>query len=139
MIDLTKDQVLDALQVPDIYVFDAREKTDYAARHIRGAISLPLAKIKMGRGLPFNRAARVVFYCGGPTCPASTFAARAAEALGYVNVFEYKGGMEEWIRFELPVDGKGPRAEARIRAKEQKAALKAERKLARRQLHETTA
>ena len=42
--------------------------------------------------LPEDKNHQVIFYCGGPKCPASNIAATKAVALGYTNINEFKAG-----------------------------------------------
>ena len=77
-------------------IVDSRGMADYKAGHIPGAISVPLEK--MSKGLPKNKATRIVFYCGGERCPLSHTAAEKALKLGYKNVAVYKGGWTGWTQ-----------------------------------------
>ena len=47
---------------------------------------------------------RVILYCAGPRCDASTRAANELVNAGYTNVEEYRGGMEVW--HTSPPDGR---------------------------------
>ena len=47
---------------------------------------------------------RVILYCAGPRCDASTRAANKLVEAGYTNVEEYRGGMEVW--HTSPPDGR---------------------------------
>ena len=43
-----------------------------------------------------SKDAEIVTYCGGPTCPQSTEAARKLMDIGYSNVRVFKEGLEGW-------------------------------------------
>lgn len=43
-----------------------------------------------------DKAAGIVVYCSGPTCPNSKDAGRKLVALGFANVSVFEGGLEAW-------------------------------------------
>lgn len=49
----------------------------------------------------------IVVYCSGPACPSSRAAYRLLESRGYRNVRRYAGGLEDWHRAGLPLEGTG--------------------------------
>ncbi|AMV73312.1 rhodanese-like domain-containing protein [Desulfuromonas carbonis] len=85
---------------------DARIPELFAAGHISGARSLPLADID--QALPAFQVAvpvttRLVVYCSGYGCPDSyDLAVRLLEA-GYRNVLVFEGGFPAWQDAGLPV------------------------------------
>lgn len=63
---MTQDQLRKRLRDGDVVVLDVRPEPEYAAGHIRGAISIPIQELKSRLGeLPSN--ADIVAYCRGPT------------------------------------------------------------------------
>lgn len=104
--NLTAEQVVERLQTtPELVVIDARRSEEYAKGHIEGAITLLdtdmtealLAKYVRSKTTP------VLFYCNGERCLRSTNAAQKALAWGYLNVFWFRGGWQEWFEKELPI------------------------------------
>jgi rhodanese-related sulfurtransferase len=85
-------------------VIDARAADRFAYRHLPGAISLPLAAIRLGIPASFTVAkdARILVYCGdGLTIgPEATSLLNQA---GYVNAVNLKPGIEGWAAAGLPV------------------------------------
>lgn len=79
-------------------VFDVRPlKRKYAKAHVPGALSLPNTQFdKLTHLLPGDKAAEVIFYCGGPKCPLSVKSATKAKALGYTNVKLFQPGYPAW-------------------------------------------
>ncbi len=55
--------------------------------------------------LPRNKNHEVIFYCRRPSCTRSPLAARWALSLGYMNVYRYEGGWQEWSEKKMPVEG----------------------------------
>ncbi len=88
---------------------------DYLKGYIPGSVSLPLDRLKELAGvvLPAKDGA-IVVYCANYTCLASTKAAKDLAAMGYTNVRDYKGGVQEWKKAGLSL---GKSAAARTGAK----------------------
>lgn len=87
------------------YVFDVNSADRFAEGHIPGATHT--AKDKLA-GLPADKAAKLVFYCGSEKCGASTAAAKKAVELGCTNVFVYKPGIAGWEQAKQPVEKAAP-------------------------------
>jgi len=65
---------------------------------------MPKTKMKELVGyLPEDRNKEIIFYCRKPTCTRSPMAARWAAALGYRNVYRYRGSWEDWTKNNYPV------------------------------------
>ncbi len=77
-------------------LLDVLGEDSYREGHIDGALNLPVGGItKESAEKILGKDARVVVYCGGFLCTASTSAAKKLSALGYT-VLDYKGGLKEW-------------------------------------------
>ena len=65
---MTRAELIGALGAGRIALVDVLSPESFAARHIPGAINLPVAEIprRAPDVLP-DRRARIVAYCGGPT------------------------------------------------------------------------
>lgn len=87
---------VDAAVKAGAVLVDARGAEGFGKGHIAGAINVPAGDDAAFAALPADKATRLIFYCGGPACSASTHAAEKAKALGYTNIAEYKGGYPEW-------------------------------------------
>lgn len=88
----------------DYTLIDVRPKSSFDQRHIKGARSLFVAQAKpedIKAALP-DKEERIVVYCSNRRCPMSQHAAQLLIFLGYKNVANYKGGLEEWLRNGLP-------------------------------------
>lgn len=73
--------------------------------HLPGALNAPPERIKeLAPVLIPNKQTEVVTYCAGPTCHASSDAARELSALGYAHVRHYAGGKQDWTSAGMPVD-----------------------------------
>ncbi len=85
-------------------LLDVRSKEDYDQAHIRGAKSLPLDEIDAKAAQMLKSSDNIVVYCGSYVCMASTNAYKMLDKLGYTNVHDYKGGIEEWNAAGFPVE-----------------------------------
>lgn len=83
-------------------VIDVRPKAEYAAGHLPGAVSVPLAELKRRlRELPAGR--EIVAYCRGPYCVMSFEAVAALRQRG-LTARRLEDGYPEWKAAGLPVE-----------------------------------
>jgi rhodanese-related sulfurtransferase len=99
-------QVFDLVaKTPEIVILDNRKEDDYAAGHIEGAVRLidtdvnaeSLAQRIKSKDTP------VLFYCNGVKCGRAAKAAEKAVQFGYIKVYYYALGMDEWNAQRLPL------------------------------------
>ncbi len=85
-------------------LIDVRDQPYYENNHIKGAISIPLKELHE-RDLGFlKKDDTIITYCSELKCPASTTAAKILLSLGYKNVLDYKGGLEDYKKAKLPLE-----------------------------------
>lgn len=78
---------------------DVRPQSSYNHGHIPGAKSLFVGGIpleEIGQALP-NKDQVVIVYCASQKCNMSHFAALKLMNAGYKKVFDFKGGIYEWL------------------------------------------
>ena len=98
---ISQAELRDRLRAGDIVVLDVRPASEYAAGHIAGARSLPLANLgRQVKDLPKD--AEIVAYCRGPFCVYADDAVRLLRRRGYRAV-RLEDGFPEWARAGLPV------------------------------------
>ncbi len=80
------------------FLVDARPAKRYEEGHIRGAVSIPVPKLKKegAKLLPQDKNMPLIFYCGGPTCGMSPKAAGMAKKLGHTNIRVFLQGEPGW-------------------------------------------
>jgi rhodanese-related sulfurtransferase len=94
----------------NVKLVDVLEHSVYEKEHIKGAISLPLKNLRerVQDFLKKNKTktdTTIVVYCSGPECTASASAAKILLNQGCKNVLVYKGGMAEYKKANLPLEG----------------------------------
>jgi rhodanese-related sulfurtransferase len=98
------DELLNMYKNNEKFVLvDSRSREDYDRKHLPGALSIPLEDIKdyIDR---LDKDEPVVTYCGGFQCPVSTEAVKEFMKLGFKNVKDYKGGIQEWTEKGYPTE-----------------------------------
>ena len=80
----------------------------FGGEMIPGSRRVPLDQVgrELARG-PVAKDAAIVVYCSGPTCPQSGAAAEKLATLGFRNVQQFEGGLEEWKAAGFAVDRVG--------------------------------
>jgi rhodanese-related sulfurtransferase/DNA-binding transcriptional ArsR family regulator len=96
-----KEALLRRARRREITVLDVRPTQEFAAGHIAGAVSIPLAELQH-RLAELPRGRRVVAYCRGPHCVLAAEAVRLLRKRG-VDAVRLKEGYPEWRDAGLPV------------------------------------
>jgi rhodanese-related sulfurtransferase len=99
---VSRDDLLDRLERGDVAVVDVRPAEEFAAGHIPGAASIPLAELAE-RLDELPRDVEFVAYCRGPYC---VFAPQALTILraGGFRARRLEDGLPEWRLARLPVE-----------------------------------
>jgi rhodanese-related sulfurtransferase/DNA-binding transcriptional ArsR family regulator len=96
-----RDELAARLRRREVLVLDVRPQAEYAAGHITGARSVPIAELRRHlRVLPKD--ADVVAYCRGPYCVYADDAVRELNRQGF-RAHRLTDGYPEWKRAGLPV------------------------------------
>ena len=99
---VTRGELLRRAQAGEVLVIDVRPPAEYAAGHIPGAVSVPLAGLPAQlQSLPAD--AEFVAYCRGAYCVLARDAARQLRASGRA-ARHLADGMLEWRLDGLPVE-----------------------------------
>ena len=102
--EVSLDELKRRLDKKEPYTFlDVREKEEYRAGYIPGAVSIPrgFLEIQVEGRLP-DKTAKIVAYCAGGT--RSALAARTLAELGYTNVETANPGFVRWKDLGYPID-----------------------------------
>jgi rhodanese-related sulfurtransferase len=96
-----REELVARLERGEVVVLDVRPPAEFAAGHIRGARSAPIAELRRHlRALPPG--AEVVAYCRGPYCVYADYAVRELARQGF-HARRLTDGFPEWKRAGLPV------------------------------------
>jgi rhodanese-related sulfurtransferase len=98
---VTRDELANRLRRGDVTVIDVRPTEEFAAGHIAGARSLPLAELQR-RLDRLSADHEVVAYCRGPYCVYADDAVRTLRRMG-IEARRLEDGFPEWKRAGLPV------------------------------------
>jgi rhodanese-related sulfurtransferase/DNA-binding transcriptional ArsR family regulator len=94
--------LLNRLKHEQALVIDVRPAEEFAAGHIPGALSVPLAELK-GRLPELPRESEIVAYCRGPYCVLAPQAIEILRRAGY-QARRLEDGLPEWRLANLPVE-----------------------------------
>jgi rhodanese-related sulfurtransferase len=76
-------------------LLDPRPAAKFEKAHLPGAINIPMPDLIAGHP-DLAKAKNIVVYAGGWSDYLSSAAAKKMIALGYKNVFDFRGGIEQW-------------------------------------------
>ena len=97
-----QEELLRRARRRDMVVLDVRPRQEYAAGHIAGALSLPLAELKR-RLADLPKGKKIVAYCRGPYCVLAAEAVRLLRRRGF-DAVRLADGYPEWRDAGLPVE-----------------------------------
>lgn len=99
-------QAADAAEPRTLVLIDPRPLRRYAEGHIPGALSVQLSETPTygGRDARLVGHANLIVYGENPASPTARAMTKRLLAIGYTGVRMYRGGIEEWIRADLPVE-----------------------------------
>lgn len=100
--EIGRSELAARIQAGDVIVLDVRPAVEYAAGHITGARSIPIAQLAASlKAIP--RDVEVVAYCRGPYCVMADEAVRLLRKRGR-RARRLEDGFPEWSRAALPVE-----------------------------------
>ncbi len=87
----------------DFVLVDVLSPDSFEAEHIPGSINIPFDEIESRVKKLINRNDKVITYCANFHCDLSSNAAQKLTELGYKNVWEYEGGLQDWKEGSYPL------------------------------------
>ena len=92
----------------DFVLIDVLAKGSYEGRHLPNAKHASVSETdfldKVEKFVP-SKETIVVVYCASFTCQLSPRAASKLVEAGYTNVYDFKGGLADWLDADYPLDG----------------------------------
>jgi rhodanese-related sulfurtransferase len=92
-----------------LVILDPRSPAKFAQARLPNAINIHLPQIVAGDAR-LAKAKQIIVYGTGWMDYSSPAAAKRLLALGYVNVFDFRGGLELWHEAGRPIEGENPTA-----------------------------
>jgi rhodanese-related sulfurtransferase len=87
----------------DFILVNTLSPESYEIQHIPGSINIPVEDIEMKAENLLDKEKDIIIYCGSFECTTSTHAAKILDKLGYKNVYDYKGGLQDWKQAGFPL------------------------------------
>jgi rhodanese-related sulfurtransferase len=103
---ISLDEVARLMKKPGVVLLDVNVPELWEKSHLPGAVHVDNADI--GRFLPADKSATLVFYCAGPLCAAGGMVANESVLLGYRRVYVMTDGIFGWVRMGYPVEAMAP-------------------------------
>lgn len=100
---ITRDELLEARRREPVILVDVLGHDHFRQMHLPGAINIPLPMLRDIAPMVLGTQDAIIVYCASIACTASPTAARILLQLGYANVREYAGGLQDWLEGNLPV------------------------------------
>jgi rhodanese-related sulfurtransferase len=88
----------------DFILVDVLSPECYEEEHIPRSINIPLEDIENKAKELLKDGKEIVVYCGSFQCNMSSLAAEKLTEIGYKNVYDYEGGLQDWKDAELPLE-----------------------------------
>lgn len=82
---------------PELIVINVLAEPYFADCHIKGSINIPLERL-LEKTASWDKEKDIVVYCATPACNKSKNAYFLLQDLGFQNLHEYIGGMQEWLK-----------------------------------------
>lgn len=93
------------VNTPELLIVDSRKEVEYSKGHIQMAISLldtEMTLDMLSKHAP-DKSTPILFYCNGEQCLRSSRAATHAMEWGYLNIYWFRGGWNEWLDKGMPI------------------------------------
>jgi rhodanese-related sulfurtransferase/DNA-binding HxlR family transcriptional regulator len=104
---IPREELKRRMKTGDVVVIDVRPEAEFAAGHVAGARSIPVAElVKRLKEIPKSK--EIVAYCRGPYCVFADDAVRLLRRKGY-RAARLQDGFPEWKDAGLPVAIEGGR------------------------------
>lgn len=95
--NITKNQLKEKLDnETNLKLVNVLPKENFEEKHIPGSLNIPVDQIEEKAPQRLDKNEKIVVYCANFECSASPKAAEKLEKLGYKNVYDYEGGIEDW-------------------------------------------
>ncbi len=80
-----------------IVLVDVLSKESFERVHIPNSVNIPLDELEERAEKELNKKGEVIVYCASFECHASEHAYKILKRKGFGNLFEYAGGIKDWM------------------------------------------
>lgn len=102
---ITADELRHAIEInPELIIINVLDENLYQDCHIKGSINIPSEKL-LAKTSSWDKDKDVVVYCATATCSKSKNAYMLLQDLGFFNLHEYSGGIQEWLQKGFETNG----------------------------------
>lgn len=102
--DITRDALVHKMHSGERFVLvDVLPHDHFERVHLPGAINIPVNMLRDLAPLVLGKRDQVIVYCANFDCTASPTAARILQQMGYTDVLDYAGGIQDWDEGGLPL------------------------------------
>jgi len=88
-----------------LVLVDVLSSDSFNKCHIPGSINVPIEDFEMVAEKKLGKSDQIVVYCASTKCKISEQAYAKLESLGYGNIFDFEGGLQEWQEHSFPLNG----------------------------------
>lgn len=94
---ITKNQLKKKLdQNSNLKLVNVLSEKKFEEKHIPSSINIPVTEIEKSAPQRLDKEDEIVVYCADFECQASPKAAKKLEELGFKNIYDYEGGIDDW-------------------------------------------
>lgn len=105
MKELKHDELkaMNEIEHEDFVLINVLPVRDFNERHIRTSVNVPINDenfVSQVTAIVGDKQRKVVLYCKNFDCDASLEAAKTLEESGFTQVYDYSGGVEDWLQHQ---------------------------------------
>jgi len=102
---ITAEQLREAIESnPELIIINVLANNFYNDCHIKGSINIPFEQL-LEKTSSWDKEKDVVVYCATAKCSKSKQAYALLQDLGFFNLHEYIGGIQEWYQKGFETSG----------------------------------
>jgi len=90
-----------------IRLVEVSRPEEYNSQHLPGAINIPLTELRQRAPQELSKYDQIVVYAGGKDAGAGLSAVSALQEMGFVNIYYFAAGKQDWLEAGFPVEGVG--------------------------------
>ena len=109
MKEITAEELQEMQQSgPDVDLINVLSDKQFRAKHLPDSYNVPVGLDNFPQVVETKAGGKnkpIVVYCASPECDASEQAAQKLEDAGFANVYDFVGGIKEWVEKGNALEG----------------------------------